>query len=268
MPIRKSIISLRQFSGSNPRGKWMRFSFAAAWDKASSSYDSLRQTDPVYSSCIRQSVRQIPTGTGLCLDAGCGTGLPTITLSARCNTVVAVDLSRDSLKVLKEKSLSNVIVIQADLNSLPFKNSVFDCCVCANALQHLRPGGPQERTVAELARVTKEEGILSVSVHHYSKSKRRAGWVKEGKPGQAGVDYIFRFTRDELLTLFPESVIKGVGYYKILWIPFFGSRLQNVLANFFGTLAALLGYGHMLVAVANKGKASPTGNQGKTPQSL
>lgn len=108
------------------------------------------------------------------------------------------------------------------------------------------------RYIAELGRVTKEKGVLSVSVHHYSKSKRKAGWIKEGKPGQPGIDYIFRFTRDDLLTLLPGSLTRGVGYYGFLKVPFFGSRLQNILATFFGRAAALFGYGHMLVAVTKK----------------
>lgn len=227
-------------------------STSPAWDHGASSYDTSRQADPVYSSCIHLVTQEIPKETSLCLDAGCGTGISTMVLRERCRLVVAVDYSFESLKLLKSKGLGNVIAVQADLTNLPFKESVFDACVCANTLQHFRPDGAQECAVAELGRVTKENGVLSVSVHHYSKSKRKAGWIKEGKPGQPGIDYIFRFTRDDLLTLLPDSLTRGVGYYGFLKVPFFGSRLQNILATFFGRAAALFGYGHMLVAVTKK----------------
>lgn len=227
-------------------------SSAAVWDHESTSYDLSRQTDPVYSSCIRQAANAAPQGTRLCLDAGCGTGLATVVLGSRCSAVIAVDYSLESLEILRGKGLRNVVAVLADLTSLPFKDSVFDACVCANTLQHFRPHGPQERAVAELGRVARENGILCVSVHHYSRSKRRAGWIKEGKPGQAGIDYIFRFSRGDLLAILPDSLIVGVGYYGFLRVPFLGSRLQDLLARFLGRIAGLLGFGHMLVAVANK----------------
>jgi ubiquinone/menaquinone biosynthesis C-methylase UbiE len=194
----------------------------------------------------------IPEKTPLCLDAGCGTGLPTALLSAKCDTVIALDYSLESLKMLRRKGLQNVVLVQADLSCLPFKDSAFDACVCANALNQFGPDGRQERAVSELERVTKVNGVVSLSVHHYSKSKQRAGWIKEGKPGQEGIDYIFRFSRDDLLAITPRARIKGVGYYGLCKIPYFGARLQDTVAWFFGRLAGLLGIGHMLTAVFRK----------------
>lgn len=227
-------------------------SAASVWNQEASAYDAPRQTDPVYSSCIHMVMREIPEGTSFCIDAGCGTGLSTAACSHRCSRVVAVDYSLESLKILRSKKLQNVIAVQADLTSLPFKDSVFDACTCANTLQHLKPDGPQNRAVSELQRVTKENGIISVSVHHYSRTKQKAGWVKAGKPGQPGIDYIFRFGRDDLQRLFPGSHMKAVGYYALLRVPFLGSRVQNIVGAFLGRVAALLGYGHMLVASARK----------------
>ncbi len=227
-------------------------SSAAVWDSVANSYDTFRQEDPVYFSCIRQTVNPVPKGSSLCLDAGCGTGLSSTVLSSRCNLVVAADYSFNSLKILKQKKLCNVVAVLADLTSLPFKDSVFDACVCANTLQHLKPDGPQKIAVAELHRVSKKNGILSCSVHHFSRCKRKSGWIKEGKPGQPGIDYIFRFSRNDLLAIIPGSQVKSVGYYGLLRIPFFGSRSQDFIAKFFGQVLALLGFGHMLIAVTSK----------------
>ena len=66
-------------------------SAASVWDREAACYEAARQADPVYRSCIHLAAREIPKGTALCLDAGCGTGLSTVALSARCGTVVAVD---------------------------------------------------------------------------------------------------------------------------------------------------------------------------------
>lgn len=227
-------------------------SSAAVWDDEAACYDASRLTDPVYCSCIQQISNTAPIGTKLCLDAGCGTGLVTAKLCLRCDTVVAVDYSLESLKILKNKGFKNIWAVQADLTSLPFKDSAFDACVCANTLQHFKPHGPQERAIHELERVTTERGTIGVSVHHYSRSKQRAGWAKEGKPGQIGIDYIFRFSRNELRAIIPDSSIKGVGYYGPARIPLVGRRLQNAMASLFGKFAAFLGMGHMLIAVAPK----------------
>lgn len=227
----------------------------SVWNHASSSYEKSRIADPVYSSCLAVAADAIPGRTSLCLDAGCGTGMSTIVLCDKSKTVVAIDYSFDSLRVLIAKGIYNVIAVQAELTALPFQESTFDACLCANTLQHLKPDGVQDKAVSELRRVTKKFGVLSVSVHHYSRTKKKSGWIKEGNPGQPGIDYIYRFTRNNLRELIPGAVIRGVGYYGLLRIPFIGSRLQNLLAILFGRIAAFLGYGHMLVArFANDGE--------------
>jgi SAM-dependent methyltransferase len=235
--------------GSNPK----------TWDDQAEDYDMARQDDAVYRSCIELVAATVPSGTRLCLDAGSGTGLSTRALSCRCDTVVALDYSFASLKVLRAKGLKNVLIVQGDLTSLPFRDSALDACVSANALQHLKPGNQQKCAIAELHRVIRDNATLAVSVHHYSRAKKKAGWKKEGKPGQPGIDYIFRFARDELGTLMPRSSIKAAGYYGLLRIPWFGRRAQNTVAKLFGGVAAALGFGHMLIAEAKKDDRGNTG---------
>jgi len=231
----------------------IRQSQVKVWDEGASSYDETRQNDPVYSSCVHQAISCLPDGVRLCLDAGAGTGIPTAQLAPRCDLVVAVDYSFDSLRILAQKKLPNVLLVQADLQALPFKESVFDACVSINTLQHLNPRGPQQRAMRELKRVTKAFGILCLSVHHYSKDKRKSGWIKEGRPGQPGIDYIFRFSRQDLLGIMPDAKVRGVGYYGVSRLPYLGSRLQNMLGRLFGGIAGRLGHGHMLTASMRKG---------------
>ena len=131
---------------------------------------------------------------------------------------------------------------------------MFDGGVCANTLQHFRPDGPQQNAVSELLRVTADRGTVSVSAHHFSADKQKAGWIKEGKPGQAGIDYIFRFSCAELEALLPGAIVKAVGYYGLARLPLIGGRLQATWARLFGRISARLGYGHMLNAVVRKGR--------------
>jgi SAM-dependent methyltransferase len=231
-------------------------SVAKVWDQAADSYDSHRHDDAVYASCTRQATSAIPSGIPLVLDAGCGTGIPTAQLSRRSHQVVAVDYSYASLAQLKAKRMPNVLLVQADLRALPFADATFGASVCANALQHVGAGKPQARVIAELKRTTRMSGILVASVHHYSKTKRRAGWNKEGNPGQPPFDYIFRFSREELAALMPGAKIKAAGFYDVWRIPFFGGRIQNIIARLFGQILARLDYGHMLIASVRNTKPS------------
>lgn len=229
------------------------------WDQAASTYDAGRQKDAVYLSCLRQVLAPLQgRQSRLCLDAGCGTGLSTAEAIRHCERVVAVDYSRESLQVLRRKDFADQVwAVQADLTRLPFRDGIFPAVICANALQHLRPGRPQRQAVAELGRVTAANGLLAVSVHHFSRAKAKAGWTKEGKPGEAGIDYIFRFTRQELSALLPGALIRAVGFYRLARLPWLGKRLQDAAASFLGGWGARIGLGHMLIGVRQRRDPDP-----------
>lgn len=102
--------------------------------------------------------------------------------------------------------------------------------------------------------MTVDQGTVSVSAHHFSVDKQKAGWIKEGKPGQAGIDYIFRFSCAELEALLPGAIVRAVGYYGLARLPLIGRRLQDVWTKLFAGIAGRWGYGHMLNAVVWKGR--------------
>lgn len=229
------------------------------WDEAASSYDEHRSGDPVYLLCVRAVVRASFRGKagGTVLDTGCGTGLTTLSLFEHFHDVVAVDFSLGSLERLRTKPGAKAVrLVQADIRRLPFPDESFDAVVCANTLQHLRPGRPQQQAVEELLRVARVNAPVVVSVHHYSRAKRRRGWIKEGKPGQPGIDYIFRFSRSELKALLPGARISGIGFGRwfdrLARVPVAGRMLQAFVARASGPCAAKLGYGHMLLAIRRK----------------
>jgi SAM-dependent methyltransferase len=210
------------------------------WEATADSYDQERRLDPVYQACIARVVRDLRP-RGRVLDAGCGTGMQTALIDPACE-IHAVDYSQRSLDVLRRR-LPNVATRTADLRDLPFQDRYFDAVLCANTLQHLTPDG-QRLAARELLRVLRPGGRYAVSVHHYSTEKQRAGWIKEGKPGQADVDYIYRFSRGELQSLFEGCRVRAVGFY--------GWPMQHVLTGVAGRLLARLGRGHMLIAYGTK----------------
>ena len=210
------------------------------WEATADSYDQERALDPVYQACLARVVRDLRP-RGRVLDAGCGTGMQTALIDPACE-IHAVDYSQRSLDVLRRR-LPNVATRTADLRGPPFEDGYFDAVLCANTLQHLTPDG-QRLAARELLRVLRPGGRYAVSVHHYSIEKQCAGWIKEGKPGQADVDYIYRFSRGELQSLFEGCRVRAVGFY--------GWPMQDVLTAVAGRWLAQLGRGHMLIAYGTK----------------
>src|SRR5262249_52308167 len=158
----------------------------------------------------------------------CGTGLTTSPLLPHFQMIVALDYSIESLRGLRAKyHNSRLHCLKADLRALPFPSNAFDAVLCANALQHLAPGWPQSRAPAELIRIARPGASIVVTVHHYSREKQKLGWIKEGEPGQAGIDYIYRFTRADLEALFPDSSVIALGFGRLGGVPRISRHLQN-----------------------------------------
>lgn len=99
------------------------------------------------------------------LDAGCGSGWGAGWFAANNPdaTVFAVDIS-DGVEQTKRnvKNLKNVIVVQADINNLPFPNNFFDFISCDQVLHHL-PNPPA--SFKKLKNHLKKGGILNTYVY-------------------------------------------------------------------------------------------------------
>lgn len=66
-----------------------------------------------------------------------------------------------SMEAADEQAIPNLHCVQADAHALPFPNDTFAAVMCTNGLQVIPGLAP---TIAELARVTRPEGYLFVSV--------------------------------------------------------------------------------------------------------
>ena len=234
--------------GINESGR-LTASTSDTWDRAAASYDTEREQDAVYQACVAAVARAVQDrNPRRLLDVGCGTGLTTLPLCRAGRTVVAVDFSLASLAVLRNKTAAPP-VLQADVRALPFLAETFDVVLCANTLQHLRPD-QQVLAVHDLERLVAPGGALVVSVHHYSKAKQRAGWIKEGRPGQPGIDYIYRFAAGDLRRILPEAHITAIGFGEWPWLP--AAAQKELSHSVAGPYLAKQGYGHMLLAVQQR----------------
>jgi ubiquinone/menaquinone biosynthesis C-methylase UbiE len=115
----------------------------ADYDSQAADYDKCRFTDDmghhldfIHKKILNELIN--PTSKRL-LEGGVGTGRFATWLSKKGFKVIGIDLSREMLKKVKEKKmLLNVDVglVLADIRFLPFRNNLFDGCICINVMDH------------------------------------------------------------------------------------------------------------------------------------
>lgn len=102
----------------------------------------------------------------LVLDAGCGNGRYTFEAASRGNAcVIGVDLGTDSTRTAAKNTakLGNVLIIQASLFDLPFKDGVFHASFSNGVLMHT---GNAHKAFIEISRTIQPGGTFVVNVYH------------------------------------------------------------------------------------------------------
>lgn len=109
----------------------------------------------------------LPERIALAVDAGCGPGRHTVTLSERAELVIAIDISRRMLQqaraAVKKADSSRVDFILADVRRLPLRDGVADLVLSLEVLEHL-PGKERDASTAlrEFGRVLRRPGKLVI----------------------------------------------------------------------------------------------------------
>lgn len=97
----------------------------------------------------------------LILDVGCGTGINHSVLS-RYGTTVCTDPSGEAVAFSRSRGIEELT--QSQLETLPFPASTFDLITALDVLEHV---DDDMRAMREILRVTKEGGVLLVTVPAY-----------------------------------------------------------------------------------------------------
>ena len=102
------------------------------------------------------------------LEAGCGAGRFTEVLLKKGATVISSDLS-SAVEVNAENfPVSNKhLVIQADINNMPFADESFDVVICLGVIQHT---ADTEKTIEDLYKLVKKGGSLVIDHYYYDRS--------------------------------------------------------------------------------------------------
>jgi ubiquinone/menaquinone biosynthesis C-methylase UbiE len=100
----------------------------------------------------------------LILDVGCGTGILFDHIADQAHGIVGLDFSKKCLLQAKDrirnKSLRDVQLIQADADNMPFHNEVFNTAFAMTILQNTP--SPNE-TLAEIKRVSGNDALFVIT---------------------------------------------------------------------------------------------------------
>ena len=131
----------------------------ARYDGLAEWYDDFLK-HPIYDDVPEHVGRLVGSGTGLCIDAGCGTGTHLRLLASRGWSVVGVDLSGDQLRLASRRWPS---LVRGDVGSMPFTDGRASRVVSVLTLTDLDDVEPFLR---EARRILSPRGLLVViSVH-------------------------------------------------------------------------------------------------------
>jgi len=99
------------------------------------------------------------------LDIGCGAGVMVREIANRGYEVFGMDYSYDMIKKAKGvcgvNAELNIKFLQGDIESLPFKDSVFDMVSCLGVITYLKS---EEKALREMSRIIRPDGILILSI--------------------------------------------------------------------------------------------------------
>jgi ubiquinone/menaquinone biosynthesis C-methylase UbiE len=106
---------------------------------------------------VRRMVAKYATPNAPILDAGCGTGL---NLRHLPEGSTGVDINPRNIEVLR-KRLPNHIVVEGDVEALPFEDASFGTILCTEVIEHIPD---PSAALAEYRRVLQPGGVLIGSV--------------------------------------------------------------------------------------------------------
>jgi ubiquinone/menaquinone biosynthesis C-methylase UbiE len=113
---------------------------------------------------IITALKNLTEPNGHILDAGCGTGLLFNYVADKGRLTVGIDISRKTLMLalrrIRDLKISNVFLVQADVDSMPFDAGVFDRIFSMTVLQNSPK--PAE-TLAEIKRVGKNDVVFVIT---------------------------------------------------------------------------------------------------------
>lgn len=139
------------------------------------------------------------------IDAGCGTGIFTLTWLTKGVHVVGLDISRSMLDLAIKNTAGNAFEsVQGDMVHLPFKDCSFNKAVSITALEFVQDA---KKAIDELFRVTRPGGLVVVATLNSLSPWAARRNAKTSKGQRHILENAFYRSPDELLSMSP---MKGI----------------------------------------------------------
>jgi ubiquinone/menaquinone biosynthesis C-methylase UbiE len=133
-------------------------------DEIRARYEDLTHRGDLGPEFLRRVVALAGSLEGLrILDLGCGTGGLLTEIAARQDNceLYGVDFSLTSLQEAANRLAANAILLEADIQALPFPGTFFDRIFCTETLEHLKHPAS---CFYEIIRVLKDDGLAIVTI--------------------------------------------------------------------------------------------------------
>jgi len=149
------------------------------WDIIAKSFDKTRKKPWV--QCI-EFINKLPKNH-IIADIGCGNGRHLIPCSKQCKKAIGIDLSKELLKIIKNKinidKIENINLIHSNVLNIPLKNDSIDSALYIAALHNIKDRKNRLQSLEEVHRILKKNGLLIISVWSRWQDKFRKQFLKK-----------------------------------------------------------------------------------------
>jgi len=115
-------------------------------------------------------------------DIGCGNGRHLILCVDKCKVVVGLDISRNLLKITRNKMETkkiSAVFIHGNLVDIPLKDNSLDTVLYIASLHNIKGREERIRSLKEVRRILKKDGRALISVWSRWQDKYRMHFLKE-----------------------------------------------------------------------------------------
>jgi SAM-dependent methyltransferase len=148
------------------------------------------------------------------LDIGCGNGKNM--LYRKDLKIKGIDISSELVKICKNKNLD---VIEGNMTNLPFDDNTFDGLLSVASYHHLTNDIDRKKTIDEMYRVVKHNGLIFIEVWAKKFDNEKALW--KSNKNITYLRYYHYYSENELaneiIKFKPELKIIYQGYEKENW---------------------------------------------------
>jgi len=191
------------------------------------------------------------------IEYGCGSGRFTVEIFNKCEGVLAIDFSRESLYLLSKKleNCKNIGLVLADAIQIKTTPLCFDLAFSAQLLEHIPNTNQRSAFLKNISNTLKKEGIIICSVYHYDLRSRIKKQPQEGHHS-SGIFYHY-FKRKEIENEFGRYFKSMKFYFIDITLPLegrlgLGLIFSGRLSRFFESIPIINKFAHLLLVRAQK----------------